>query len=137
MVEVSMFSSHLTNPRSGHSEAAYHIIAYLKKDYKRTLAFDPITPVIDQARFEKCDWKDLYREAREPILEIATTSRRKIVSIHFFVDASHAESQSNWRSQTGILIYVNRSRMVWFSKRQNTGETSTFGSELVALRIAL
>ena len=55
MVEVSMLSSHLANPRSGHLEAAYHIIAYLKKDYKRTLAFDPRTPVIDQARFEKCD----------------------------------------------------------------------------------
>ena len=97
MVEVSMFSSHITKPRSGHSEAAYHIIENLKKDYKRTLAFDPITPVIDQARFEKCDWTDFYREAKEPISERAPAPRGKIVSIHFFVDASHADSQWNRR----------------------------------------
>ena len=65
MVEVSMLSSQLTNPQSGHSEAAYYIIAYLKKNYKRTLAFDPRTPLIDQARFEKCDWTDFYREAKD------------------------------------------------------------------------
>ena len=37
----------------------------------------------------------------------------------------------------GILIYVNRAPIIWFSKRQNTVETSTFRSELVALRIAV
>ena len=55
MVEVSMLSSHLASPRGGHLEAVYHIIAYLKKYYKITLAFDPRTPVIDQARFENFD----------------------------------------------------------------------------------
>ena len=78
-------------------EAAYHIIAYMKKDYKRKLAFDPRTSVIDQARFEKCDWTDFYREAKEPISERAPTLRGKIVSVHCFVEASHADSQSNWR----------------------------------------
>ena len=136
-VEVSMLSSHLANLRSGHLEAAYHIIAYLKKDYKRTLAFDPRTPVIDQERFEKCDWTDFYRGAKEPILERAPKPRGKIVSIHCFVDASHANSQSNQRTQTGILIYINISPIIWSSKRQNTVETSTFGSELVALWIAV
>jgi hypothetical protein len=31
---------------------------------------------------------------------------------------------------------MNRAPILWFSKRQNTVETSTFGSEFVALRIA-
>ena len=116
-------------------EAAYHIIAYLKKDYKRTLAFDPRTPVIDQARFEKCDWTDFYRKAKEPILERSPTPRGNIASIHFLVEASHADIQSNRISQTGILIYLNRAQIIWFSKRQNSVETSTSGSEFVALRI--
>ena len=38
---------------------------------------------------------------------------------------------------TGILIYVNRAPILWYSKRQNTVETSTFGSEFVAARIAV
>ena len=41
------------------------------------------------------------------------------------------------RSQTGVLIYVNRAPILWYSKRQNTVETSTFGSEFVAARIAV
>jgi hypothetical protein len=41
------------------------------------------------------------------------------------------------RSQTGILIFINRSPISWYSKRQNTVETSTFGSEFVALRTAV
>ena len=40
------------------------------------------------------------------------------------------------RSHTGILLYVNNAPVQWYSKRQNTVESSSFGSEFVALRIA-
>ena len=40
------------------------------------------------------------------------------------------------RSRSGVLIYLNRSPIVWYSKRQNSVETSTFGSEFVALKAA-
>ena len=39
------------------------------------------------------------------------------------------------RSQSGILLFVNRAPILWYSKRQNTVETSTFGSKFVAMRI--
>jgi hypothetical protein len=41
------------------------------------------------------------------------------------------------RSHTGILVFVDNSLISWFSKRQNTVECSTFGSEFVALRISV
>jgi hypothetical protein len=59
------------------------------------------------------------------------------VSTHCFVDADHAGNLITRRSQTGILLFVNRALIVWYSKRQNTVETSTFGSEFVAMRIAV
>ena len=31
---------------------------------------------------------------------------------------------------------MNRAPVIWYSKRQNTVETSTFGSEFIALRIS-
>ena len=37
----------------------------------------------------------------------------------------------------GILIFVNRAPVMWYSKRQNTIETSTFGSELIAMETAI
>ena len=36
----------------------------------------------------------------------------------------------------GILIYLHNALIIWFLKRQNTIESSSFGSEFVALRIA-
>jgi hypothetical protein len=57
--------------------------------------------------------------------------------MNVFVDANHAGNKLNWRSHyTGILIYLNRSPTVWYSKSQKTVETSTFGSEFVALCVA-
>ena len=40
------------------------------------------------------------------------------------------------RSCTGILHLVNQTPVAWFSKRQKTVETATYGSEFVAARIA-
>ena len=53
-----------------------------------------------------------------------------------FVDALQASNKLAYRSHTGISIMVNSAPIVWYSKKQNTIETSTFGSEFVALCIA-
>jgi len=58
------------------------------------------------------------------------------VVIASYVDANHAGNLANRRSHTGILVYVNNALILWYSKRQNTVESSSFGSEFVALRIA-
>ena len=64
-------------------------------------------------------------------------ARGNVVSTHCFVDADHAFNCITRRSQTGILLFVNRAPVVWYSKRQNTVETSTFGSKFVAMRISV
>jgi hypothetical protein len=63
--------------------------------------------------------------------------RGKEVDISCFVDADHAGNRVTRRSHTGIIIFCNLAPVVWYSKRQNTVETSTFGSEFIALRIAV
>jgi hypothetical protein len=60
-----------------------------------------------------------------------------LMSTHCFVDASHGSDRSTRRSQTGILIFCNKSPILWHSKRQNTVETSTFGSEFQAIKNAV
>ena len=54
-----------------------------------------------------------------------------------FFDADHAHDLVTRRSISGILIYVNKTPIKWYSKRQATVEASTYGSELVAGRIAV
>jgi hypothetical protein len=46
--EVSLLLSHLALPREGHLQQVYHIFGYLKAKPKKTLAFDPIHPDIDE-----------------------------------------------------------------------------------------
>ena len=60
----------------------------------------------------------------------------KGIDITIYVDADHAHDQLTRRSVTGILLFINNTPIKWYSKRQNTVETSTYGDELVALRIA-
>jgi hypothetical protein len=53
------------------------------------------------------------------------------------VDADHAHDQLTRRSVTGFIVFANNNPIKWYSKRQNTVESSTYGAELVALRIAV
>ena len=59
------------------------------------------------------------------------------MSTHFFVDANHAGDKTTRRLMTCILIFCNRASIVWHSKQQNGLETSTFGSELSAMKNAV
>ena len=40
------------------------------------------------------------------------------------------------QSRTGFIIYLNSSPIYWYSKRQNSVETSLFGSKFIAMRQA-
>ena len=48
-----------------------------------------------------------------------------------------AGNSVNRRSQTGILIFVNRAPIIRYSKRQNTVKVSTFGSDITAMKNAI
>jgi len=58
------------------------------------------------------------------------------VEITCFVDANHAGNLLTCHLQTGVLIFINKAPIVWYSKRQSMVESSTFGSEFVAMQIA-
>jgi len=109
----------------------------LKKVPKRRIAFDSDYPRIDESRFAQYDWYDFYRDAVEAVPPDAPDPLGKPVSLHCFVDADLAGNVLTRRSQTGILIFINRAPIVWHSKKQNTVESSTFGSEIVALKNAI
>jgi hypothetical protein len=54
-----------------------------------------------------------------------------------FTDADRAGCQFTRRSHTGVLIFINRAPILWCSKRQNTVEALTFGSEFIAAKVAV
>jgi hypothetical protein len=139
LLEVSLLSSHLSLPRLGHMQAACHIFNYLLAHPNRSLHMDHRYPNIDESRFTaiETDWTDFYRHSVEPVPDQIPEPLGEPVEIHCFVDSSHASDQTTRKSQTGILIFLNRAPIFWYSKKQTSVESSTFGSEFVAMKTAV
>ena len=133
--EVALLSQHLALPRIGHLEVVYHIFAYLNKHKSSSLLFDPSNPIPVLPTQAKPDWTAFYPDAEEPIPPNVPEPLGNPVNIYAFVDANHAGNVVTRRSHTGILIFVQNTPILWLSRRQNTVETSTFGSEFVAMRM--
>ena len=119
---------------SGHLEQVYHVFGYLRTHSKHRLFFNTQHPDIDERAFSTYQWYDFYHYAKEQVPTDMPPPRRCAVSTHCFVDVDHASNTVTRRSQTRILIFLNRALIVWYSKWQNTVETSTFGSEFIAMR---
>jgi hypothetical protein len=136
LVPVSLMSRYLVAGRIGHLEQLFHIFAYIKHHSRSSMVFDDNEPHYDPTRFIKADWSDFYPDAKEEYPANAPPLRGRPVVTSCFEDADHAGCRDTRRSHTGIIIFVNRAPILWFSKRQSTVESSTFSSELVAARIA-
>ena len=130
--EVSVMSSYTAMPREGHLEALFHIFAYLSTHNRSKIVMDD-EHVIVPAELTP-DFAEFYPFAEDIMPEQMPEPRGKEVQITMFVDASHAANVVTRQSRTGVLIYVNRAPILWYSKKQNSIETSTFGSEFMALK---
>ena len=118
---------------------ALHIIKYLNIHFKNDLAFDPTIhevedPQLVQARIKAM--KEIYTDTEEAMPTNAPEPRGNPIQVNCFVDSDHAGDRLTRRSQTGIIVYCNSAPVIWYSKRQTTVETSTFGAEFVAIRIS-
>jgi hypothetical protein len=101
------------------------------------LVFDDSEPNISSDNLNVCDWTSIYPDAKEQIPPDAPEPLGHSVVTTCYTDADHAGCQVTCRSHTGILICVNCAPIVWYSKRQNTVEASSFSSEYIALKIAV
>ena len=54
--------------------------------------------------------------------------------MHAKVDAVHASVTMTMRSRTRFLVYLNCAPIYWWSKKQNSVESSSFGSEFIAMK---
>ena len=78
-------------------------------------------------KLETADGTECWAE--ESIPGNSPPPRGKPVYVGCYVDANHAGNLLTRRSHTGIVIFVNNSPIIWYSKRQNTVDSSIIGSE--------
>jgi hypothetical protein len=115
IVPVSMLSRYLVSPREGHLQQVFHIFAYLKQFNRAMIVFDDSEPLHDESAFHVCDGSGYYPDCSEPIPPNAPEALGKSVVTTCYVDADHAGCLETRRSHTGIIIYVNKAPIVWFS----------------------
>src|SRR6056300_696374 len=137
LLEVSLLSQYQASPRDGHMEQALRIFSFLRRYSKLSLYMDwrePDLKLTGQVRSTKEEFGEYYRDAKEEMPRCMPEPRGEPVSTTAWVDASHAANKKTRKSHSGYVIFVNCAPIIWYSKRQNTVEASTFGSEFIAMK---
>jgi hypothetical protein len=78
----------------------------------------------------------VYDDVSEEVPKDAPAPLGKTVMTTMYADANIYHDWTTGRAVTGTLHFRNGTPIDWFSKRQNTVETATYGSNFVAARIA-
>lgn len=125
-------------PREGHLYELLRIFAYCKKHLDSKVVIDPVQKDFSNVKWATHDWRQFYPDITGEVYPSSLPKARgNGVQINLFCDAAHGTCHLTRRSTTGIVIFINGAPITWYSKRQNTIESSTFGSEFIALKIAV
>ena len=132
---VMTMSSFHAQPRKGHLERVKCIYGYLYKMRDAEIPIRTQEPDFSEVPNEEYDWcKTVYGDVHEVIpKDIPEPLGRFVTTVHY-VDANLYHCMLTGRSVMGILHFVNQMPIDWYSKKQATVETATYGSEFVAAR---
>jgi hypothetical protein len=137
MHAIQTMARYAASPKEGHMQRMIRIFGYLKHYYRYGIIFDDLPHHLPELQDVEVNWEEQYPGAMEELPPDMPQPKGKEVHFTMYVDADHASDQETRRSVTGFILFINNTPVKWYSKRQNTIETSTYGAELVALRIAV
>jgi len=130
---VMTMSSFRVAPRQGHLDRLKRIYGYLsamKHACLRIRVTEPDYSSIPEAHY---DWAyTVYGDIADDLPPDAPEPLGHWVQLSHFVDANLLHDLMTGRSVTGILDFLNSTPIDWYSKKQATVETATYGSEFVA-----
>ena len=130
-----MMESMMDMPRVGHLDQLYHIFGYLKIHHNAELVFDHLIRDLDMSVFGQHNWSHTpYPPSREGHPPNSPIARGLGFTTSYNVDSNHAGDLVTRRSRTGFIVYLNSSPVYWYTKKQCGIETSSFGSEFIALK---
>ena len=115
----------------------YRLFGYFKKFPDRKLYINPSPINIPDYEFQDQDWSEFYPDAEEELPDDAPSPRGPPACMVYYVDVDHAHDVVTRCSITGVVLMVNNMPVKWILKRQQTIETSSYGSKLVAAQIAI
>ena len=94
-------------------------------------------PDISQLPIQDYDWaRSIYGNVTEEIPKDAPTPLGKPVVNITYLDTNLYHDYLTGRAVPDILQLINGTPIYWYSKRQATVETASYGSEFVSAKIA-
>ena len=117
LYETTLLSQRLALPCKGHLEQLFHVIGYLKAHPKFKIMFDSGYPRVNNKWFTTYDWEGFYCGAKEAIPPNMPEPRGLMVSTSAFVDADLAGDKIDRRSMTGLLLFINKAPIHYYSKK--------------------
>jgi hypothetical protein len=132
---VMTLSGFRAAPRQGRLDRANRVVRYLSKMKHAVIRFRVDMPDMSDLQSVDYDWEhSAYGNITETVPHNAPPPLGKPIMLIHYVNANLLHDMLTGRSVTGILHFLNQCPIEWFSKKQATVETATYGSEFVAAR---
>ena len=125
-------------PRQGHLDRLKRMCGYLRQSSNGAIRYRTEAPDYSGLPSQEFDWsRSIYGNVKEEIPgNIPEPLGEEVVSTSY-VDANLYHDKLTGRSVTGTLHLINKTSVDWFSKRQGTVRTATYGSEFIAARTCI
>ena len=124
-------------PREGHILRLKRLYGYVIRTKEYAIRIRTEEPDYSFLPKLEYDWtRSVYGNVEEVIPDDIPEPLGKPVVITTTVDANLNHCLATGRSLTACLHFLNKTPVEWYSKRQATVETATYGSEFVASKTA-
>ena len=135
---VMTMSSFRVAPRQGHLERVKRICGYLTKFQSAAIWVRTEVPDYSDLPYKEYSWeRTVYGKVREVIPDDLPPGKGKPVVTSTYKDANLLHDLLTGKAVTGVLHFLNQTPIEWFTKKQATVETATYGSEFSAARTAM
>jgi len=135
---TSSLSPFSVAPREGHLSHVLRVWGYLKKYPNSAIKIDssPFKGKPNIKQKEVFNFAAQYSYAVEEMDKNFPKPLGEELDINIFFDSDHGHDRKTGRSISGIIVYVGNTPIIWKSRRQGAVQTSTYGAELCAMRMA-
>jgi hypothetical protein len=135
---VMTMSSFRVAPRVGHLERAKRICGYLAKFKHGCIRVRTEVPDYSDLPEQELDWsRSVYGDVKEQRAPDAPAPKGKLVRTTSYKDANLYHDLITGRAVTGVIHFLNGTPIEWFSKKQPTVETASYGSEFGSAKTAI
>ena len=135
--QVATMSRFRAAPRQGHMDRLKRIYSYAIRTKYYGIRFRTDQPDYSFLPDQDFDWTySVYGNVQEILPDDMPDPLGEAVITTTTMDANLNQCLATGKSLTGCLHFVNKAPVDWYSKKQPTVETATYGSEFVSAKTA-